>query len=465
MKPPSNFITDVDVLEAYNEDGGGTPLTPRYLVRPESEEELVEIVKYCSMEKIPLNPTGARTCDTGSGLSDGGLLVSFEKMKSIVEINREELYADVQPGVYLYDLKLKLQELDLFYPPDPSSEKIATLGGTVATNAAGARSFKYGHTNNHIDALRVVTSPGRVLEINNAQVKKISSGPASLQRMTDLWVGSEGVLGSFSSIRLKLIKGVPEAFAVCAFFKNAEDMHRFNIAVNDRQVAGISPRSLEFMDETCLRLIKDSGKFKQVPEKGSVVVISEQEFEEGQKDHYLDSWLAALEKFDALVEETIFADSEAKIQALRELRHYVPSNIWEKGKEVAAQGGKKVSTDWVVPVRKLPQMMKKAEPVCESFGFPAERTYRYAHLGDGHPHYNFVPENTAETEKCLALREELSKLALSFGGAVAGEHGVGKLRKNLINIENQQSNLKNKLLKSLKTEIDPGNIMAPGNLL
>ena len=458
------FIDDVSILEGYSEDGAGTPMTPKFLARPGSEEELIEIVKYAEAENLTVTPTGARTCDTASGLAGEGILVSFEKMKKILEVNEKELTCNVQPGIFLFDLKEELQGKGLFYPPDPSSEKIATLGGTVATNAAGARSFKYGQTARHISALRVVSGGGQVLEVSNSTNRKNTTGPEALHRPCDLFVGSEGILGLFSSIKLKLIRGVPDAFALAFFFDDLKDMHSFNVKVNSGEFSKISPRSVEFMDESCLNLLRESGKYPQVPAKGKAMVICEQEYQENEEELLL-GWSEVLEKTGALTNDTIVANTVAKIQELRELRHHVPSTIWEKGKEVASAGGKKVSTDWAVPVIRFDEMMKQAEPICEKYGFPSERVYRYAHLGEGHPHYNFVPKDSEETKKCLELRRELSQLAVSLGGTVAGEHGVGKLRKDLFELEGERTELKVQMLRALKKEFDPKNIFSPGNLL
>ena len=239
-------------------------------------------------------------------------------------------------------------------------------------------------------------------------------------------------------------------------------MHTFNRDINAGLYGAVSPRSLEFMDESCLNLIKNSGKFPQVPETGSCAVILEQEFQAEQQERYLMAWLDVLEKAGAIVEDTIVADSDSKIAELRELRHYPPSTIWEMGILVQSEGGKKVSTDWAVPVSQLEVMMEKAEPLCESFGFPKERVFRYAHLGDGHPHYNFVPCNHQETKNALELRKELSKLALQFGGTIAGEHGVGKFRKELFYLE--KASLKMRMMRALKEELDPKGLFSPGNL-
>jgi len=457
------LIDDPEVLQGYSEDGAGTPLMPEYLARPESVGDIQELVKYCACKSIPITPTGARTCDTGSGLAERGLILSNEKRKKIIEINEDEGFCDVEPGIYLYDLKQEIKGRGFFYPPDPSSEKIATLGGTVATNAAGARSFKYGQTADHVIGLEVILADGSKHWVENYQGRKCTTGPASLQQLGRLFVGSEGIFGIFSKIRLRIYKETFQTVAICAFFETASKMHSFNRGINSKLYPTVSPRSLEFMDESCLNLIKNSGKFPQVPEKGNYAVILEQEFEPGTEEKVMESWLSVLEESGALVEDSIVADTDSKISELRELRHYPPSTIWEMGKKVQAAGGKKISTDWAVPVLKLEQMMKESEPLCKSFGFSAERVFRYAHLGDGHPHFNFVPENHQETEKALGLRRELSKLALRLGGTIAGEHGVGKFRKELFQLEN--TGLKMDFLRASKNLLDPKHLFSPGNLI
>lgn len=460
---PGYFITDPDILPAYAEDVSGEIMIPQYLVRPQSVEEIAECLRYCNAERIAVTPAGRRTSDTAAALSNQGVCLSTEKMRAILQVNPDERFAIVEPGILLGDLKRELAAQGLYYPPDPSSENTASLGGTVATNAAGPRSYKYGATLRHILGLEVVLADGSVHTVANPLTDKSTTGPCALTNMGDVWVGSEGILGVVSKVKVALSRGVPAAFAIVAFFDRMEDLFQLAIDLRDGRYPHVTPRVLEFMDESCLMLLRDAMKFPQVPANGCAAAIIEQEYEAGRQDNYLSEWLSVLERAKANVSDSIVADSDSKIVELRELRHYVPSTLNEHGNRARTGGGRKVSTDWSVSVHKIPQMFREAEKLCLEHGFAAEHTYRYAHLGNGHPHFNFVAESTAQLQRCLLLREKLSQLAVSLGGTVAAEHGIGKLRKKLFAFEKPE--LKLRILAALKRELDPNGIMAPGNII
>ena len=463
MSIPKNFVVDPDVLEGYAEDVSGERMVPDYLVRPKSSEEVADCLEHCDKEKIAVTPAGQQTNDTASSLAQSGVCLSTEFLKSVVEINADEEYVVVEPGVILGDLKQELKEHNLFYPPDPTSENIASVGGTVATNASGARTYFYGPTHRYVLGLEVGLPGGKLLDVSRVQATKTTTGPAAFSNFTDFWVGSEGILGVFTKIKLRVFRGIPNAYAIMAFFTSMEDLVSFAQSVDRRAHPGVSPRSIEFFDQSCLQLLRDSGKYSMVPQQAIGAIAFEAEYVEEEFEKSLESWLAALEYGKALVDDSIVAETDAKIEELRELRHYVPATLNEYGQRVKGAGGRKVSTDWAVKLDKFPEMLKRSEKLCAEFGFPAERTFRYAHLGDGHPHYNFIPEDTAETEKCLELRRELSKLAVSLGGTVAAEHGIGKHRKDLLALEDRSFSIE--LLRKLKTELDPNGILSPGNIL
>ena len=462
IKLPDYFVTDKDVLDAYSTDWSGEKMVPQYLVRPKSKEEIVECLKFCNENNIPTTPAGAQSCDTASSLSETGVCMSTNQMKKIIEINPEEGYAIAEPGVFVGDLKKELSADNLLYAPDPTSENIATLGGTVATNAGGARGFKYGQTADHVLGVELVLADGNVIYVEKDKTSKRSTGPTTFNNLTELMSGSEGIFGVFSKIKVKISKGIPDAYAMVCFFDTMENLVQFAIDIRDNKFKGVSPRSLEYMDNSCLDILRDGPKAAQVPAGSQGAVILEQEYTEENFEETLDAWLEVLEKSTPFSEATIVADTEAKIVELRELRHHLPATLNERGALAGQNGGRKVSTDWAVPLEKFPEMMKKGEELSIKFGFGPERTFRYAHLGDGHPHYNFVPENTEELKQCLELRRELSKLAVSLGGTVAGEHGIGKHRKDLFEFE--EPSLKIRLMKALKKELDPKGLMAPGNL-
>lgn len=463
IRYPDYFVQDEDIRRGFAEDVSGETMIPEFVVRPTSVEEISDCLRFCNEHSIAVTPAGAQTNDTASSLAERGVSLWLGRMKRILEVNPEQGYAVVEPGVLLGDLKRELVEQDLFYAPDPSSENIASLGGTVATNAAGARSYKYGSTARHILGLEVVLADGSIEEISCTDTTKTTTGPAAFNQMSAAFVGSEGILGVISKIRIRLIRGVPQAFAIVAFFPDVFGAIQFALDCRLGTYPAIGPRSMEYLDNSCLKLLRDSGKYPQVPQLGGAAIICEQEYRDGELEDFLDAWIESLAAAGALVDDSIVAETDQKIRELRELRHYIPATLNEHGSAARPAGGRKVSTDWAVPLARFAEMTIAAERLSQDFGFSSDRVYRYAHLGDGHPHYNLIPQTHEELKRCLELREEYSKLAVSFGGTVAAEHGIGKLRRSLLEYENPA--LKLRMLRALKQELDPKGILSPGNIL
>ncbi|RUM61408.1 MAG: glycolate oxidase subunit GlcD, partial [Persephonella sp.] len=232
---------DMDRL-LYSYDATRIKMTPSVVVIPETEEEVQKIVNICYQEGIPITPRGAGSGYTGGALPvKGGVLISFEKMDKILEIDEENAIARVQPGVITYRLQQAVEKKGLFYPPDPASYKFCTIGGNVAENAGGPRCVKYGVTREYVMELNTVIHTGEVIHTGRPTLKDVAG-----YDITKLLIGSEGTLGIFTEITLKLIPKPKSAKTVKAIF---QDISAVGKTVKDIFKAGISPSALEFMDK------------------------------------------------------------------------------------------------------------------------------------------------------------------------------------------------------------------------
>jgi FAD/FMN-containing dehydrogenase len=460
---PKSFLNDAGILEAYSDDAAGNCMKPTYVVRPGGEEEICDCLAFCNDRKLPVTPSGSRTSYTAAAITDDGVLLSTQKMKRIIDIREDAAEVIVEPGILLGELKTRLREQNLFYPPDPTSEQDATVGGTVATNASGARTYKYGPTAFWVSGLRVVVPGGEVLDAASSDMLKTSTGPRAIQSPALAWVGSEGTLGVVTQIRLKVIRGVPESYGLLAFFPSAEKLLNLVLSLDfTSQSLTTPPRAVELFDGACLDVLRDAKQFSQLPDGAAVALYLEVEYNDETMEKGMEEWLELLEENGALVDDIVFADSESKVAELRALRHYIPATLNELGVAAKPLGGGKVSTDWAVPLRVLPKMLVRASELCDEYGFSSNRVYRYGHIGNGHPHFNVIAKDSVEKQRALLLREALCKEAVASGGTVAAEHGIGKLRRGLAALE--RSAAQERLFKALKCEFDPNAIMAPGNL-
>ena len=217
----SNFqlITDQDIIKGFCTDSSSYPGHAEALVRPKSVSEVVEIVKDANSKKIPITTIGNRSSLTGSAAALGGWILDTSQMTKIFEINPKEKFAIAEPGMMLSDFKKTILEQGVFYAPDPTSENECFFGGSIATNASGSRTFKYGSTRKYVRALEVVLASGEVLNIRRPEIEKNTFGYLPFQNMVEIFVGSEGTLGVITKIEVQLLEKPENFFGGMAFFK------------------------------------------------------------------------------------------------------------------------------------------------------------------------------------------------------------------------------------------------------
>ena len=457
----SRVTRDPEVCDAYASDASGLSRRPEGVARPESEAELREIVLQAGARGEALTPQGLRSSTTGASVAEHGVALSLERMTRIIDIDPARGAARADAGVNLGELKRALRAQGLFYPPDPTSENECTLGGTVACNASGSRTYRYGPTRPWIEALRVVLADGSAHELRRSRTNKNATGYFGFQDAIDLWIGAEGTLGVVTEVELRCLPAPPGDWSALAFFPSWREAVSFVLAVDGERRAGkLAPRCLELFDAVSLSVVAPEASAFRVPANAGAAIEFEEECEPGRELDHFDAWYAAIEAFGGLAEDTIVARSEAEKLELRKLRHAIPAGMNERGAHAVRQGGRKVSTDYAVPLAALPVLME------DSFRIAAELfgglTTGYGHVGNGHPHFNLLAEDPEQLEHAMRAARAMTVRALELGGTLSAEHGIGKLKRGLF-AELYPSWLVD-AMRSVKRSLDPKGLFAPGNL-
>mgnify|MGYP006180256093 CR=1 FL=1 len=430
-----------DETEDYN-------FPPLVVVKPENVEEVSEIMKLANEYKIPVVPIGGRTGLSGGALSiHGGIGLSLERFTTI-EIDEKNLQAIVGPAVVTQVLRETALEKGLFYPPDPSSQGSCTIGGNVAENAGGARAVKYGVTKDYVLNLEVVLPNGDIIW-TGANTLKNSTG----YNLTQLMVGSEGTLGIVTKIVMKLLPRPTHNILMLVPFFQAEQACE---AVAEIFRAGVVPSALEFMERDAIDWTLQYVDNVSLDIKGEVQAHLLIEVD----GNYPDILFAEAEKIMAVLEqfaidEILFADTEEQKNALWKLRRAVGEAV--KSNSVYKE------EDTVVPRYELPKLLEGIKSIGNKYGF---KSVCYGHAGDGNLHVNIIKGDMTDanwkTEVPKGIRE-IFELTVSLKGTLSGEHGIGYVQKNYMDIAFNQTQLE--LMRGIKKLFDPNNIMNPGKIL
>ena len=456
----ARVVTDPDVLAGYTEDASSIQGRPDGLVRPSSALEVAEVLAEAASKDIPVTPCGLRSSTTGAGLAPRGWSLSTERLTGIEQIDLERRIAVVRAGTVLRELKDAVEEEGLFYPPDPTSERECAVGGTVACDASGARSFKYGATHRWVRAVEVALPDGSVRWFRRPVIGKDAAGYVSLRDPVRLFCGSEGTLGVVTRVELDLLPK-PEAFSAgLAFFRDVASALAFVGHARERS-SGLDARCLELLDAAALTIMAAQDSGIGIPREAGAAVFFEEEHAAGGEMAVMESWWGGLSTFEgSLADDTVIAADHLQQEELRLLRHAVPATLNEEGRGYHAAGGKKISTDWAVPFRELAPFMARIDGWLEEAGI--ERVARYGHVGDGHPHYNLIVKNGDEAARAGAVVDRMCAEACALGGTVTAEHGIGKVKRDYAKYRFGDWQIA--AMKAVKTVFDPAGIMAPGNI-
>lgn len=450
---------DPDVRAAHARDASGLEMVPEGVVRPRDADEVAEAIREAASAGATVTPAGSQTSMTGSSITDRGVLMSLSGMNSILDVDIDQRIARVEPGVRIGDLNRALAEYELLFAPDPTSEDDATVGGAIACNASGARTFFYGPTRNYVNAVRVVHADGDSSWYRRERLEKNCVGYSMVQDPVDWFIGSEGTLGVIVEAELSLVERPLAPVGLAIPFTSMEAALGFIVAA--RESTKSKPRCLELFDEGSLAIAAAFAKREWHSSARALVYLEDDAGPDSGADTILEHWLELAEKCGAIADDIRVYHGAADLRDARLMRHSVPSTMNERGARYRASGGRKVSTDWAVPYRKLGEALRESAVAVTNHGAPEPITY--GHAGNGHPHQNFIAEDTASLERIEAAVEETLKRILALGGTVSAEHGLGKLKRRWIHL--QLSARQMEVMKHLKHALDPAGTLSPGNIL
>lgn len=422
---------------------------PEAVAIPGSVEEVSLLLKYCNSNNIPVTPIGAQTGLSGGALSVfGGVGLSLKRFNKILKIDLENLQVTTEPGVITQLLHEAVEEHDLYYAPDPASKGSCFIGGNIAENSGGPRAVKYGVTKDWVLNLEVVLANGDIIW-TGANTLKNSTG----YNLTQLMVGSEGTLGVITKAVLKLIPKPKMNSLMLVPFRYANEACQCVSAIFR---AGITPSALEFMERDAIEIAAkyvDGLSFEIDRLDEAQLLIEVDGADEGQLMAQCEIVAAVLEQFE--IGEILFADSEAQKDELWKLRRKV-------GEAVKMESTYK-EEDTVVPRYRLPDLLTKVKALGNEYGF---RSVCYGHAGDGNLHINILRDDKEqdwwETELPKAIRK-LFEYTVSIGGTLSGEHGIGFVQKDYMDIAFSEAEMA--LLKGIKEVFDPNGILNPGKVL
>lgn len=444
-----NVLFQPEALEEnstdYTED---LQFFPECVIQPQSTVELSKAMMIFNNYQIPVYTRGAGTGLSGACLPvKGGVVVSTKKMNKIIQIDSENFQVTVEPGVINAQLKLELAKVGLYYPPDPASMGSSTIGGNIAHGAGGPKAVKYGTTRDYVLNLEVVLPTGDVIW-TGANTLKNSTGLS----LTHLFVGSEGLLGIVTKAVLKLVKLPGSELLMLAAFDNAKSCAK---TVNQILLNGFNPSGIELMERSAIEI---SSKSIQT----SFPLVNNCDF-------YLLIVLEETKGEDLFqIAEDLFPFLEA--QGAKEV--FLPNNSdmqenWWKVRRSMGTAVKQESIykeeDTVVPRAKLPELIEGVKKIGRKYGF---RSVCYGHAGDGNLHVNILKDQLTDEQWNTTVIQgirEIFQLCFQLGGTISGEHGVGLVQKNYLDIVFTQKHLE--LMKGIKQVFDPKGIMNPGKWL
>lgn len=419
---------------------------PEVVLFPESTQHISEILKYCQVQKIPVTTRGAGTSLSGGALPVcGGVVLSTKKMNRILKIDTENFQAMVEPGVVNYDLQKALEPYGLFYPPDPASWQISTIGGNVAHASGGPKAVKYGTTRDYVLNLEVVLPNGEVIW-TGANTLKYATG----YNLTHLFIGSEGTLGVITKIVVKLIPKVPYSILMLFSFESAIEACK---AINTIFLNHITPSALEFMERDAILWSIQYNTIKGLPihDQTQALLLIELESKDTDTLWKEVEQVHLLMQTYRLAAEPLIAETEEEKNTLWAIRRKV-------GEAVKSHSVYK-EEDTVVPRAYLPELLKQVKLIGKKYGF---QSVCYGHAGDGNLHVNIIKGDMSDDkwnqELPMAI-QEIFEVCKNLGGTISGEHGIGWVQKNYLPIVFKDAHFQ--LFWGIKKVFDPNYILNP----
>jgi glycolate oxidase len=442
---PEHVRSDDVSLQTYGVDALGKGHPPDIVIIPANTEEVAAIARLCNAERVPLVVRGAGTGFTGGAVPTcGGVLLSMERFNRILEIDELNLLAVVEPNVINADLQRAVEQVGLFYPPDPASLNLSSIGGNVAECAGGPRAFKYGTTKRYVLALEAVLPTGEVVTTGSKAVKNVVG-----YDLTQLLVGSEGTLAIITKITLRL---VPKPQANATMLATFDGIRGAVDAVSELIRRRVVPAALELIDSDSLVAIEQNlGGGLVAPGTGAALIVEVDGTERGVEED-LDRVVDACRSVGA--REISRAKGEAERDTIWSLRR-------QTSVALKATGLVKINHDVVVPRGRVPELFDVIADM--------KRTYRlrvasFGHAGDGNIHVNLLlkPGDADEAARAKQAERFLFTRVVELEGSISGEHGIGFAKAPYLSIELSAEEIA--LMKRVKAAFDPNGILNPGKI-
>lgn len=442
------FVDDENKNKYAHDETENLHFLPDIVIKPISAEEISAVMKLCNQYKIPVTPRGAGTGLSGGALPlKGGVVISFERMNKIIEIDERNLQVTTEPGVITEVLQQAVKDKGLFYPPDPSSKGSCFIGGNIAENSGGPKAVKYGVVKDYVLNLEVVLPSGEIIW-TGANVLKNSTG----YNLTQLIVGSEGTLGLVTKIVLRLIPHPKFDLLMLVPFN---DLEKAGAAVSAIFRAGFTPSALELIEIDALKIVSrfvDSTIVPVTDDMAAHLIIEVDGNHQETLMNEMEAIANLLTEFDC--GEVFFADDAQQKTELWKLRR--------RAAEAVKIDGYTIEEDTVVPRAELPKLIRGVKELGKQYDFNA---VCYGHAGDGNLHIRIKkPGNiySLNNPEVIPALRALFTLVKSLGGTISGEHGIGLIQKEFMDIVYTPSGLD--LMRGIKKTFDPNNILNPGKI-
>jgi D-lactate dehydrogenase (cytochrome) len=504
--------SDPDEIQSFLRDASYIqPGHAERVVFPETAGDVALVLANAARDGTGVTVSGAGTGTVAGRVPFGGIVIATDRLNKIGDITRQDNggRAIAEAGVILRDLQQAVETKGLLYPPDPT-ERGCFLGGNIATNASGSRTFKYGPTRNYIESLSIALSTGEILKLRRGEMFFDASGEAHIplpsgkmitaklpsyrmpvvrknasgyyvapgMDVIDLFIGSEGTLGVVLDAEVKLLPKPEGLLSGVVFFSSSENLLEFvreareaSLRTRGHQESNVAEvrhgalqpsdfsepvdaRALEYFDKQSLGFLRQ--KYEAIPAEAVGAVFFEQEITAGTEDMLMNAWLSLLERHNALADQSWFATTEQDQTKLREFRHQLPvlMNEW-----FARYNQRKVSTDMSVPDDQFSGMLQFYEQTLSAGDL---RYTIFGHIGDNHVHVNILPRDEGEAARASDIYMEFVRRAVKVGGTISAEHGIGKLKREYLRELYGENHLRE--MAELKRAFDPAAILGRGNI-
>jgi len=455
---------DPDILSSHLTDASQLPGSAVGLARCASVDDVREALSWARDRRVGVTTQGLLSGLAGGAVPDGTLAIDTRGLSGVVDLDPARRRVRVRAGTVLADLKAEVAAAGLFYGPDPTSEGECSVGGSIATNASGARSLRYGATAAWVEALTVVKANGDIATLARGGAEKAATFQPPLVDPVAQVVGSEGRLCVIVEAELRLERPPERVSAMVVLFAEGALELRLLPFVEMARAHTAPPglRTCELFDATALDIVKEasaqSGRGVRLPAGAKAALYLEIATDDDVHDDVVERWFAIVAEGSSLANDTLVLSTSAELNAFRALRHAVPATLNERAARAKANGGGKVSTDWAVPRSRLAEMIPWADRRASELAtrIPGLAWLRFGHIGNGHPHYNLLAPDAEARVEAKRVGEDMARQAVALGGVVSAEHGVGRIKRalawELLPLESQL------LLDALERAWDPAGL-------